>query len=63
MLFAGRVYIARGPQPIEDFCNIFLLSIGKDQKKSYHLRAGPLALCHVVSLSLAEVDKVVEKST
>ena len=35
-----------------DFCNIFLANIGKDQKKSYHLSAKFLGLCHVVNPAL-----------
>ena len=31
------------PWQFGDFCNIFLPSIGKDQKNSYDLSAGPLA--------------------
>ena len=41
MLFLGRIYIARGPWHLGDFCNIFLPNISEDQKKSYHLSAGP----------------------
>ena len=43
MLLPDRIYIAPGPWQFADFCNIFLPSIGKDQKKSYDLSAGPLA--------------------
>ena len=41
MLFLSRIYIARGPWHLEDFCNIFQPNISEDQKKSYHLSAGP----------------------
>ena len=41
MLFPGRIYIARGPWHLGNFCNIFQPNISEDQKKSYHLRAGP----------------------
>ena len=41
MLFPGRIYIARGPWHLGDFCNIFLANISEDQIKSYYLRAGP----------------------
>ena len=40
MLFPGRIYIARGPWHLWDFCNIFLPNISEDQKKSYYLSAG-----------------------
>ena len=43
MLLPGRIYIAPGPWHFGDFCNIFLPSIGEDQKKSYNLSAGPRA--------------------
>ena len=43
MLLPGRIYIALGPCHFGDFCNIFLLNIGKDQRKFYDLSAGPLA--------------------
>ena len=32
MLFLGRIYIARGPWLLGDFCNIFLPNISEDQK-------------------------------
>ena len=41
MLFPGRIYIARGPWHLGDFCNIFLPNISEDQKNSYYLRTGP----------------------
>ena len=34
MLFPGRIYIARGPWHLGDFCNIFQPNINEDQKKS-----------------------------
>ena len=41
MLFPGRIYITRGPWHLGNFCNIFQPKINEDQKKSYHLKAGP----------------------
>ena len=41
ILFLGRIYIARGPWHLGDFCNIFLPNESEDQKKSYYLSAGP----------------------
>ena len=32
MLFPGRIYIARSPWHLGDFCNIFLPNISEDQK-------------------------------
>ena len=52
MLVADGIYIARGPWYFGDFRNIFLLNIGEDQKKSYHLSAEPLALCQMVNPAL-----------
>ena len=53
MLLPARIYIAQGPWHFEDFCNIFLLNISKDQKMSHHLSAGPEAPCYVmVNLAL-----------
>ena len=49
----GQIYIARVPRNLEDFCNIFLPNTGEDQKHSWHLSAGPLALYHMVNASLA----------
>ena len=43
MLLPGRVYIALGSWHFGDFRNIFLPTIGEDQKKSYDLNSGPLA--------------------
>ena len=43
MPLPGRIYIVPGPWQFGDFCNIFLPSIGEDQKKSYDLTEGPLA--------------------
>ena len=34
MLFLGRIYIARGPWHLGDFCIIFLPNISEDQKKN-----------------------------
>ena len=43
MLLPGRIYAEWGVWHFEDFCNIFLLNVGKNQKKkSYHLSAGLL---------------------
>ena len=44
MLFLSRIYIARGPWYLGNFCNIFLPKISEDQKKPYHLSAGPRAV-------------------
>ena len=44
--------IAEGPGNFGDFRNIFLLNLGEDQKRSYHLNKGPLALCHTVNPTL-----------
>ena len=41
--------IARGPWHFRDFRNIFQPNIGEDQKKSYYLSAGPLALGRMVN--------------
>ena len=43
MPLSGRIYIAPGHRHFGDFYNIFVPSIGEDQKKSYDLSAGPLA--------------------
>ena len=43
MLLPCRIYFALGPWHFEDFRNIFLPNIGKDQKKSYDFSSGPLA--------------------
>ena len=43
LLLPGRIYIAPVPWQFGHFCNIFLPSIGEDQKKSYDLSEGPLA--------------------
>ena len=43
MLLPGRIYIALRPCQFGDFYKTFLPNIDEDQKKSYHLRAGPLA--------------------
>ena len=40
---AGPDLHRAGSQAVWGFCNIFLPSIGEDQKKSYDLSAGPLA--------------------
>ena len=44
--------IVWGPWHFGDFRNIFQPNVGEDQKKSYHLSVGPLALCHMVSPAL-----------
>ena len=41
VIFPGRIYIALGTWYLNDFRNIFLPNISKDQKKSYRLGAGP----------------------
>ena len=43
MLLPGRIYFALGPWHFGDFCNIFLPSIGEDQKKSYDFSSEPIA--------------------
>ena len=40
------------PGTSENFPNIFLPNVGEDQKKSYHLSAGSLALSHIVNPAL-----------
>ena len=49
MLFPSRIYILQGHWYFGDYRNVFLQNVGEDQKKSYHLCAEPLALCHVVN--------------
>ena len=58
MLFPGRIRIARGPWQFRDFSNIFLPNIGKNQKKSYHLSEGLLALRHMVNLALVIASRL-----
>ena len=41
-------WIAGGPWQFGDFCNIFLLNIGKDQKNLNILAQGPLLFCAVL---------------
>ena len=41
-----------GPLALWNFRNIFLSNTGEDQKKSYRLSAGPLALFHMSNPSL-----------
>ena len=41
MLLPGRIYIALNAWHSGDFRNIFLPSIGEDQKKCYDLARGP----------------------
>ena len=41
MLFPSRIYIARGPWHLWDFCNIFQLNINEDQKSPTIWRQGP----------------------
>ena len=52
MLFPGRIYIARGPWHLGDFCNIFLPNISEDQKKAFLSECGTLALCHMANSAL-----------
>ena len=47
----GRIYIAE-PLALGKFCKIFVPNIDEGQKKSYHLSAGHLALCHEVNPAL-----------
>ena len=42
-VIAGRIYIALSPWQFEDFRNIFMPKIGKDQKKSYDFSSGLIA--------------------
>ena len=51
MLFPGPDLHCVGLLALCDFRNIFLPNTGEDQKKSY-LSAEPLALCHMLNLSL-----------
>ena len=46
-----RLRGAFGAEPLAfwDFRNIFLPNIDEDHKKSYHLSAGPLAMCHLLN--------------
>ena len=46
MLFPGRIFIARGPLHVLDFCYIFLPNICEDQEKSYYLSEGPWTVPH-----------------
>ena len=48
----GRIYIARGLLALWEFLQHLPANIGKDQKKSYHLGARPLTLCHVLKSAL-----------
>ena len=50
MLLSGRIYLALGPWHFRDFRNIFLPSIGEDQKKSLAIsdRSPLLVLRHVM---------------
>ena len=41
MLFLGRIYIARGPWHLGDFCNIFLPNVSEDQKSPTICALGP----------------------
>ena len=41
-----------GPLALGKFSNIFLPNIDENQKNSYHLSAGNLALCHMVNAAL-----------
>ena len=52
MLFPGRIYIARGPWHLRDFCNIFLPNISENQKKVLLSDRGALALCHTANTAL-----------
>ena len=49
MLFPGRIYIARGPWHLEDFCNIFQPNISEDQKSP---TIWALALSHMANTAL-----------
>ena len=52
MLFLGRIYIARGPWHLGNFCNIFLPNVNEDQKKSYLSERWALALFHMANTAL-----------
>ena len=41
MFFPVRIYIARGPWHVRDFCNIFLPNISEDQKSPTIWTRGP----------------------
>ena len=44
MLFPGRIYIARGPWHLGDFCNIFRPNVSEDQKSPTIWALGPGSL-------------------
>ena len=52
MLLPSRIYLAQEPWYFGDNRNIFLPNIGEDQKKSYILSAGPLAVYRLVNPAL-----------
>ena len=52
MLLPGPDLHCAVPLALWEFSNIFLRNTGEDEKKSYHLSARPLALCHMVNPSL-----------
>ena len=52
MLMPGPDLYCAESTALWEFRNIFLPNTDEDQKKSYHLRAVPLALCHKVNPSL-----------
>ena len=41
MLFLGRIYIARGPWHLRDFCNIFLPNVNETKKSPTIWGRGP----------------------
>ena len=51
MLFTWPDLHCAVPLALWDLRSIFLPNVGEDQKKSHHLNAGPLALCHTVNLA------------
>ena len=52
MLFSRPDIPCVRPLALLGFSRNFIAKIGKDPKKSYHLSAGPLALCRIVNLAL-----------
>ena len=48
----GRIYIELNPWHFGIFAIFFCQIQVKTKKKSYHLSAGPLALCHMLNPSL-----------
>ena len=52
-VISGQDLHCAGPLVLRDYRNIFQPNIGEDEKKkSYHLSAGAVALCHMVNPAL-----------